>query len=184
MVKANKRAKLLMAKHLLYSSPVRIDVNMVSPSPMNRGGLPLNIVYVHQDLCANIMKDGYDVDRPHVGIVIRRESEVQLKRLRDHATRMREGSDLHPPCVTNMLTYECLAGNHLTTALQLFKAQKKSSISGMIFKSDDDKELQLELQEGKQFWVLKDTITDEEADFLSGGKALTKTRTRPSQKPR
>jgi hypothetical protein len=167
LVKANKRAKQIFKDHLLYKDPVRLDVNSVGPSPLNRGGLDVNVRYVHNDVCANIDSDGYDPARPQPGIVIRRTTADGLKRLLAHTTQMRQGSDAWPPMITNILTNECLAGNHLTTGFQLFKCQKKDPFTGRVWKCVDDEDLELILTEGFQYFVLKDDVSDADAEFIS-----------------
>ena len=67
-----------------------------------------------------------------------------------------------------LIKYSCLAGNHLTTSHQGMKAGMRSSITGRVWGApDDDKDLVFTLREGLLYWILDDSMTDEECKMIT-----------------
>ena len=82
-VKSSARFRNILAAHgMPKNAPeaLRIHHSKVLPSPFNRLGNPLNVMYIHHELAANIKKDGYRTGRPTAGLVIKRTG-AKLKRL-------------------------------------------------------------------------------------------------------
>ncbi len=71
-VKAAKRFKEIIAKWKERDEPIPIKAWKVLPSPFNRLGVGLNMMYVHCDIGPNIHKTGFDPSRPKPGVVVNR----------------------------------------------------------------------------------------------------------------
>jgi hypothetical protein len=168
VMKANKRFQAICAKWLARKEAVRIDADSIGVSPFNRLGAPPNMRYCHADLCPNILADGFEPSRPRPGFLIQRSQEDTVQRLRDHASKLARMSELFPPSNLSSLTYECLAANHLTLALRMFKDSVTSHLTGVTFKiPDDDPDLDYVCKQGHLYFILKDGISDDDARFLS-----------------
>ena len=63
----------------------------------------INIVNVHAELCPNIMKDGWDPDRPRPGVAIWFRTEEGKKRNLDVNMKMTLASNLYPPILKDKM---------------------------------------------------------------------------------
>ena len=171
--KASTRYKAIMSKHgLPHGSPerVRVQCNVILPSPFNRMGRYLNVPYIHNDLVPNIGNKGYQVSRATTGILVRRTKPDTVERLHTHARNMVASlGGLLPPTDINELTNrECLGGNHLTVSIRCYKQNfycVLSKFKAEIPKDDDD--LKLTVDKGHWYFELDDETPDEDVEFLS-----------------
>ena len=142
--------------------------SQVLPSPFNRLGRPLNIQYIHNDMCPNISKDGYRPSRPTPGIVVKRSGEA-LERLHACARALlkEHGKHLPPIRIDAHADRECLAGNHLTMAFRMFDTNYMSPLTGTQCDIKNDKELAQVIKDGHKYIELDETISDDDCKFLS-----------------
>lgn len=171
--KASLRMKKILASHgLPLGKPEakRIVASDILPSPFNRLGRPLNLQYIHKDLAPNLVKEGWQENRPSPGFVVTRTKEPTLKRLHEHNAKMHEsyGGLLPPLMVGDRCNKECLGGNHLTMTLRMFRTNYSSPITGQTFSvPDDDDGLKTAVEVGHHYYELNDDISDEDCIFLS-----------------
>ena len=170
-VKSSARFRNILAAHgMPKNAPeaLRIHHSKVLPSPFNRLGNPLNVMYIHHELAANIKKDGYRTGRPTAGLVIKRTG-AKLKRLHDTAKKLiSQHSNLLPPInVDESANRECLGGNHLTVALRMYDCSYTSPLTGMKCEILNDEELQNVCKNGHVYLELDELVSDEDCKFLS-----------------
>ena len=170
-VKSSARYRNIMLQHALPkggNEPRHIHYNKVLPSPFNRLGRPLNIMYIHHEMCPNIAKDGYRPSRPTPGIVVRRRGEA-LARLHSTAQALlkEHGKNLPAVRIDAEADRECLAGNHLTMALRMFDCNYTSPITGTRWEVKGDDELALVIKDGHRYIELDDNVSDDDCKFLS-----------------
>ena len=67
--------------------PKQIDPNWILVSPLNRLGTAPNVQRIHWGILYSIMKNGFDRDRPQIGVCVEIKSEKGLKALMDHNRR-------------------------------------------------------------------------------------------------
>ena len=178
--KASLRLKALVANHGIpkgKAEPVRIPASKngsteILPSPFNRLGRSLNLMYIHKDLGLNIEKEGWQELRPTPGFVVRRTKSDTLKRLHEHnrALHANYGNLLPPLSITPTSNKECLGGNHLTMTIRMFGSDGSytSPITGQVFKVPaDDTSLAIIVGVGHHYYELDDDITDDDCKFIS-----------------
>ena len=170
-MKAAKRFKQIINDWKERDEAIPIKCWMVLPSPLNRLGINLNMMYVHQDLGPNIHKKGFDPSRPKPGVVVNRSNPEKIKKMKEHAMKMFNGAaGLYPPLnlASSEVHYECVGGNHLTIVFRLYQAGMTSPLNGIHYVvSDDEPELRDKVELGHNYLVLKDGIPDDDLVFLS-----------------
>ena len=170
-VNSAARYRNIMSKHAIPRGGQEyrhIHYSKVLPSPFNRLGRPLNIQYIHNDMCPNISKDGYRPSRPTPGIVVKRSGEA-LERLHACARALlkEHGKHLPPIRIDAHADRECLAGNHLTMAFRMFDTNYMSPLTGVQCDIKNDAELASVIKDGHKYIELDETISDDDCKFLS-----------------
>ena len=87
-MKASKRYKLIMEEYREKDVPIPIHAWKILPSPKNRLGAHLNMMYIHFDLSVNMHRKGFDPTRPKPSHVVRRTNPEKIKALKAHAANM------------------------------------------------------------------------------------------------
>jgi len=169
--KSSARFRNIMMTHgLPKGAPEakRLPHSKVLPSPFNRLGNPLNMMYIHHELTHNIGKDGFRVSRPTPGLVVRRSGD-KLTRLHEASKKLiKQHSKLLPPiALDESANRECLGGNHLTVALRMYASSYTSPLSGHKCVIKNDPDLEMTCAEGHFYFELDESVSDEDCRFLS-----------------
>jgi hypothetical protein len=167
VVKANKRAKDILAKYLISQEPMRVHCDKILRSDANRGGGPPNIAYCHKSLATNVKTEGYSPQRPKPGLLRRMSDRTRVEVILKHNEGFSMNYDSYPPVLGTQAAFECVGGNHLTMTIKLFVHRKKSMLSGETFESDGDEDLQLVMDEGHLYFILREDTPFADLRFLS-----------------
>ena len=171
-LKASQRYKTLLKEFGLPKGQPevkRIPANEILPSPFNRLGRPLNVVYIQMDLVPGIREKGYQTSRPVPGVAVKRTDKARLQRLHDHAKNMCKvmGGLLPPISLNDLVNKECAGGNHLTMALRMYRENFFCTLSKTQCEVKDDDDLMIVSQEGHFYYELDDSIPDDDVKFIS-----------------
>ena len=167
--KDSARYQQIMNERLLKPDAQRILSKQVLCSVFNR---QINTRYIIEDLGPRIRDKGFAPDRAHVGMVRLVRGEKAKQSLIAHNAKMRKCAAGHyPPLEVTaeqlVELYECVGGNHLTTAVGCF-AIKLEAFNGFVFDPpDDDSNLKLVTNEGHLYFILKPDTPDADMVFLS-----------------
>ena len=171
MVKATKRYKTIIEDFREKDQPFPVLAWKILPSPWNRLGAPLNMMYIHHELALGIHTKGFDPTRPRAGVIVRRTNPDKIKRLKAHALSMQAVAKSlwpqlnldSPECV-----YECISSNHLQTVFKMYQTGYTSPLVNITFiVPDDEQDLKDRIEIGHPCWILRDDIPDEDMIFLS-----------------
>jgi hypothetical protein len=167
VVKANKRAKEILAQYLISQEPMRVHCDKILCSDANRGGTPPNIAYCHKALASNVKTEGYSPQRPKPGLLRRMTDRTRVDVIVKHNENFSINNESYPPVLGTQAAFECVGGNHLTMTIKLFVHRKKSMVSGETFESEGDDDLQLVMGEGHLYFILREETPVADLRFLS-----------------
>ena len=108
------------------TEPMNIPPHCLAVSPNNRGGQPLTLMVVHQNIIRSFLEDGFDSTRPPVGIVIWFSTTEAKAAAVAHNVRLFGGSALFPPVESDEVKGVTLLCSHFNVALRCFRAQMQT----------------------------------------------------------
>ena len=103
-------------KRALYPEPRRIAPGDVGISPLNR---LFSVHQVHNQILASFVNEGFDPDRPHVGVCCEVRDPGAREALERYNMHMSSQSPLMPIVEPGRIQYEGLANTHFNVALRL-----------------------------------------------------------------
>jgi hypothetical protein len=149
MVQLKTQVKTTFKTFLLHPKPMQIVSDRCLVDYTNREGAGPNVPYIHTGVAADFQDNGYDPDKPDIGIVVFRECPVRWAKVLAHNYKFTNLTpELLPPIFEGLADHSCLGGTHLTTALRLYRNRMRSSITGRFFALNPDPTLcDLDLKE-------------------------------------
>lgn len=167
LMKANARVEQIVQKHSVVSEPTRVDPNRCGVHWCNRGGLPLNMAYCHQDLFQNLKKNGYDPKRPRPGFLIKHGPATIAKMHAHQESVMSTAPGLWPPMLKAIMDHSTVGFSHMTCTNRLFKNNVVSKLTGETFTVDpSDTHHAHVIENGHPCWILEDSVSDADLLFL------------------
>ena len=134
-------------------------------SPLNREGAPPNVPHVHKIL-KGMLNNGFDRQRPPVGICVEYKSAEGKAKLLSHNKRFSDGCLLLPPIVEEGPLYGSLACSHLNISLRCI-ASGIQSPAGNLSTLMGEKNLKEVVTNGHKWWILPETVPDQDLVDIS-----------------
>jgi hypothetical protein len=149
--------------HRIYPEPVVVRGNEILVDFLNRGGSDPKIQYVHQGPATDFHVDGYDPEKPQIGVLIMKGDPVRWEKVLKHNKRFSAQSDLYPKIDEELAKYSC------AISLRLYIEGKKSSITGLHYTIDgsNDDDLKYAVNKGHRYWILSDKTPDADIRLVS-----------------
>jgi hypothetical protein len=130
-------------------------------------------VHHYHNVAKSFKVDGHDPSKTPPGVVIWNRDPARLARVVEYNNKMRASTSSMPTFDATKAHKSSLAGTHYTLALNMYDQKMSSLITGLKHtlpgaeSVDHDLSLQQQVEKGHVYWVLSDTITEEEAHVVS-----------------
>ena len=160
--KTCKQVAAILEKYKENKEPMRCDPDTMGSCEYNR--LP-NMHYIHSKLHKQLDADGYDPNRPHVGIATNYKSPEKSAANLKHNKSI--SNSMHPPILDARMTRGCLAFQHMSILFRCYKHEIVSTITGRKYIIKDDEDLKYNVTNGHFFWLLAEEISEDEARLVA-----------------
>lgn len=142
----------------LNTEPRQIDPRALLVAPANRDGATPNVQHIHKGILASFLKNGFDRQRPQVGICVQVKSSEGKAKLLEFNKRFSKGNELLPPIDEDLALYGTLAGSHLNIALRLLRHQSPSTVD-LQNQVVEGSSLYEVVHNGHRWWVLPESTS-------------------------
>ena len=165
---AGKIAKDVMDSMKLAEPARRIPPHMVGASYLNRDGLLINGMVVHQDILGSIAKDGHDPNMTKAAPAIHYTDPGKLARLLEHNCKIKRNAPALMPDVGEDMKFGSLAATHYNTGLRCGRQGMNSpAVGDLRALMERDGTFKDAVEHGHTWIVLPDSIPDEAARRIS-----------------
>ena len=144
-------------KRALYPEPRRIAPGDIGISPLNR---LFSVHQVHKQILTSFVQEGFDPDRPHVGICCEVRDPGAREALERYNTHMSSQSPLMPVVEPGRIQYEGLANTHFNVALRLIQKAAYSPAGDLSKLKEDRPSLAHVATEGHRWIVLPESLEE------------------------
>ena len=141
----------------LYPEPRRIAPGDIGISPLNR---LFSVHQVHNAILSSFVNEGFDPDRPHVGICCEVRDPVAREALERYNVNMSSQSPLMPIVEPGRIQYEGLANTHFNVALRLVQKAAYSPAGDLSKLKEERPSLAHTATEGHKWIVLPESLAE------------------------
>ena len=164
-LKLAERVENTLTNFATLPEPKNLVPQSVLVSPLNREGFPPNVPHIHKIL-KGMLTNGFDRQRPPVGICVEYKTPEGKAKLLAHNQRFTKGCLLLPPIVEDGPLYGSLACSHLNVSLRCI-ASGIQSPAGDLSTLMDQKNLKEVVTIGHKWWILPETVPDQDLVDIS-----------------
>ena len=167
-LKTSQRVAANITMYRMNNKPINCDPDEIGADVCNRGGSPTNIMMCHSVLAPSFLKDGFDPEKPSIGVCRSYHNDPEKKEeLIQWNRKFSDGDDRYPAIFPAKMDKGSLACTHVATTSRMFKQGMTTQDGLCCIVPPDDTHLQDLIRVGHLWWVLRSDCPDDVASEIS-----------------